>query len=313
MEGLLTRTWTHVLEGTLGDRLAMERRRRRKQGQRLLQRLRGGLWRFQGWVHPSWVARVPAAGVRLRLYRDSVFCRMIYCGGFEREELQFTGLYLQPGDIFVDLGAHIGLYTVLAARRVGPSGRVYAFEPSNGAFQRLVENLVLNGLQNVVARRQAFSDQEDLLELTVPGDGHDAWSSFGRPTAGADWRKEIVKTISLDDFVRRNNLKGRIALVKMDVEGWETRILKGGRWVLSQPNGPALIVELNEAASCAAGSSTGEICRSLTESGYRLFRYQAETRTLTPFPGPGGKREGNVIAFKDETAWAGRVAVSVKG
>ena len=50
----------------------------------------GAFGDLQGWVLPSWVSRVPAAGVRLRLYRDSVFCRMIYCGGFEREELQFT-------------------------------------------------------------------------------------------------------------------------------------------------------------------------------------------------------------------------------
>jgi FkbM family methyltransferase len=309
MESLITRTWTHVLEGTLGERLAMERRRRRKQVQRLFRRFRGRLWRLRGWVLPSWVARIPDAGVRLRLYRDSEFCRMIYCGGFEREELQFTGLYLRPGDIFVDLGAHIGLYTVLAAQRVGPPGRVYAFEPAAGAFQKLIENLVLNGLENVFPRRQALSDQEGLLELKVPGDGHDAWSSFGRPTAGVDWRTEIVKTISLDAFVWRNNLLGKIALIKMDVEGWESRILRGGRWVLSQPDGPALIVELNEAASRAAGSSTGEICRSLGEAGYRLFRYQVETQALVPFPGPAGKREGNVIALKEGTARSGRVVV----
>ena len=112
---------------------------------------------------------------------------------------------------------------------------------------------------------------------------------FGRPTAGADWRTEIVETISLDAFVWRENLLGKIALIKMDVEGWEGRILQGGHWVLSQPDGPALIVELNEAASRSAGSSTGEICRSLTGLGYRLFRYRAETRTLAPFPGPEGK------------------------
>jgi FkbM family methyltransferase len=301
MESLSTRVWAHVLEGTLGERLAVERRRRRIQRQRLVRRLRGISWDLQGWARPSWISRVPAAGVRLRLYRDSVFCRMIYCGGFEREELQFTHLYLRPEDIFLDLGAHMGLYTVLAAQRVGPSGRVYAFEPSVGAFQKLVGNLGLNALKNVIPRQQALSDQEGLGELKVPTDGHDAWSSFGRPTAGSNWKTEIVATTCLDAFVWRENLLGKIALVKMDVEGWEGRILQGGRWVLSQPDGPALIVELNEAASRSAGSSVEQICRSLTALGYRLFRCQAETPTLVPFPGPGGRMEGNVIALKDES------------
>src|SRR5579871_3144648 len=84
------------------------------------------------------------AGVQLRVYPDSELCRLIYLGGYESIERDFVSRYLRPGDVFVDVGANVGLYTVLASKMVGDTGSVHSFEPCSKTFRRLEENVRLN-------------------------------------------------------------------------------------------------------------------------------------------------------------------------
>ena len=74
-------------------------------------------------------------GLKIRLYGDSELCRLIYLGNFEATERAFLNHFLRPGDVFVDVGANIGLFTLIAAARVGPAGRVVAFEPHASDIQ----------------------------------------------------------------------------------------------------------------------------------------------------------------------------------
>src|SRR5262249_39728633 len=69
--------------------------------------------------------------VKMRLYGDSELCRLIYCRHFEATERAFLNRFLRPGDVFVDVGANIGLFTLIAAACVLPAGRVVAFEPTS--------------------------------------------------------------------------------------------------------------------------------------------------------------------------------------
>src|SRR5262249_20876384 len=105
-------------------------------------------------------------GVKMRLYADSELCRLIYCCNFEETERAFLNRFLRPGDIFIDVGANIGLYTLIAAARVGPSGRVVALEPTTTTFARLMDNVQLNKFSNVNCVNLALSDWSGHLDLT---------------------------------------------------------------------------------------------------------------------------------------------------
>ena len=108
---------------------------------RLPDRLNSWWQRKHDWRERRWAAVARQQGtfvtklqpnLRIRLYGDSELCRLIYCRNFEVAEREFVNRFLRPGDVFVDVGANIGLFTLIAASRVGPTGRVIAFEPSLG-------------------------------------------------------------------------------------------------------------------------------------------------------------------------------------
>ena len=104
-------------------------------------------------------------GLKIRLHGDSELCHLIYCRHFEAHEREFLNRFLRPGDVFVDVGANIGLFTLIAAERVGPGGKVLAFEPTAKTFGRLVDNVQLNKLSNVECFKLALSDSQGHLQL----------------------------------------------------------------------------------------------------------------------------------------------------
>src|SRR6266496_451229 len=155
---------------------------------RLPDRLKFYWWqRKHDWRERRWAAVARQRGafvtklqpnLRIRLYGDSELCRLIYCRNFEVTEREFVNRFLRPGDVFVDVGANIGLFTLIAASRVGPTGKVIAFEPTSETYERLVGNVRLNRLRNVDCVRSALSDHSGELDLVRSVDGFDAWNSF---------------------------------------------------------------------------------------------------------------------------------------
>jgi hypothetical protein len=115
---------------------------------------------------------LPFHGTRLRCYADShsASAALYFSGLPDYREMQFIRRYLRPGDCFVDVGANIGVYSLLAASIVGPGGMVHAFEPMKRTFERLVENVAMNALRHVQCHRLALSDAAGVVRLTEPGD-----------------------------------------------------------------------------------------------------------------------------------------------
>ena len=83
-------------------------------------------------------------GEKIWLYPDSKLSQSILCGNFEGTECTFLRRFLRSGDVFVDIGANIGLHTIIASSCVGPKGHIYAFEPSEQTFSRLKSNIATN-------------------------------------------------------------------------------------------------------------------------------------------------------------------------
>lgn len=280
-----TRLLRHVREGTLFRRIAWGVSHRldriRTEGRRDASEKRKHAWESLAESDGEICAQV-GGGAKLKLTYGNKLAEMIYLQDFERSERMFLQRYLQVGDVFVDVGANIGLFTVIAGRCVGPEGAVIAFEPAVGPRACLFQNVKLNCLKNVIIEEYALSDTEDSMIMFVPHDGHDAWGSLGAPIEGADVRTESVLGTTWDGYVRIHFPRRQVAMMKIDVEGWELRVLMGGKEFFSSPTSPLLQVEFTDAAAASAGASCAALYDKLVEFGYAVCHFDTTRNALVP-------------------------------
>src|SRR5262245_8760310 len=279
----------HLRRYTLRERLQWRWRK-------LVRRVRLAWWRSQ--KDKRQVQAKIQAGVRMRLYTDCHLSQLIYCNDYETSEREFLKYALKPGDIFVDVGANIGLFTVLAARYVGAGGAVYAFEPCAKTYQRLLANVELNGLTNVSCHQAALSDLSGRRDMKVSLDGFDACNSFSQPVFGELFGSELVDSITWDEFADEHFLTGRVAMMKIDVEGWETYVVEGGARTLGREDAPILQIEFNDQSALPAGVSGRKLYDALEALGYKMFSYDPRERTLIPEPPRDSYPWMNLIAAK---------------
>ncbi len=241
-------------------------------------------------------------GVRLLLPYDSTLGELIHAGYFEIEERHFFNAYLRPGDVFADIGANLGLYSVLGGKLVGSSGCGYAFEPFHKSHQRLQANLELNNLRNVKTHHMALSSEPGETVLHVVGDGRDAWNTLGQPPEGTVSRQEKVAVNTWDAFVTGDETAREVRLMKVDVEGWERHVFQGATQTLSRSDAPVLIVELSDAAAAQAGGTAADTAQLLADFGYSFYSYDRADRSLTPHAIRDSYDSQNLIAAKDSEA-----------
>jgi FkbM family methyltransferase len=204
------------------------------------------------------IARFPG-GFRLRLDLRESLQRDFLFGLYDQRELGLVREHLGNGD-FVDVGAHVGLYTVAAALH-GP-GRVLAFEPNPSAREQLGENLALNECTNVLIVPKAVGDAPGAALLHVPTTPDPSFSSLagGRFAEGEPIDVEVT---TVDAEVEATGLAPSV--VKIDVEGGELAVVAGMRRTLERHR-PVLLVEVNEAS---ARELAGKLDRY---SGFRVGR-----------------------------------------
>lgn len=208
--------------------------------------------------------------VNIFLYKDSVLSRNIY-NGFEQEEIKYLISVLKEGDIFLDIGSNIGLFSLLISERVGDTGKVLSYEPSPSTFLRLKENIVLNNFNNIEARNLGLSNQTGKLILHTSQNGYDAWNSFA-PSEDDKLEKEILVPVSTLDKELENINLSQIKAVKIDVEGWEKHVLLGGEVFFKEFN-PIVMVEFTEQNTFNAGYSVHEIYDLLVLWGYQWYGF----------------------------------------
>ncbi len=291
MIGKIARFIDHIHSGTLLERIQGEWRERTKKRRQIRWNTRNGKREYVE-------ARIEH-GLRMRLHFDSELAHLIYCDDFETRERHFMNAFLRPGDVFVDVGANIGLFSLIAARRVGRSGAVYAIEPAQKTFRRLQDNVKLNDFLNVQCFQLALSDESGEFPFYTSEDGFDAWNSIAHPIAGKSFSKEYIQCVRWDHFARLHNLVGKVAMMKIDVEGWETRVLGGGYEALSREDAPILQIEFTEEAAASAGSSCKDLYHMLEGFGYSMFCYDLRTRKLVHDPLREKYPYVNLIAAKN--------------
>jgi len=163
---------------------------------------------------------------------------------YERE-LAYLEHLVSPGMVVVDAGANCGIYTMAAARLVGPSGRVLSFEPGSRAFALLKENIAINQFQNVRAYRAALCDKNGKAHLYHDERGQTSFS-LGYPKNGRAGFEEVT-TRTLDSVLEEEGA-GQVGLIKLDVEGAEELVLRGVEKLLVHSR-PKIILEMNAFAT----------------------------------------------------------------
>jgi FkbM family methyltransferase len=206
---------------------------------------------------------------------DHIQKELYYFGTYEPVEQAFFIRYLKTGMTVVDIGAHIGLYTLLAAKRIGQEGKVIAFEPVPGNFQRLKRNIELNGWKNVVLEQYALSQIDGEATILLPDYANSGVPSIGTFQNHGEWREALrVRTSTLDSYVAAHSIS-RVDLVKMDIQGAEIWALQGMQQVLSAREGcsPDVLCELHPGwLEEGFNSSPIEVKQLLHKCGYTMYR-----------------------------------------
>lgn len=220
------------------------------------------------------ILETEVVGIRARFYaRTPEELRILEsAGGAGGEERVLTELirFLKPGDVVLDIGANVGLYTVLLARSVGPEGLVIACEPGGRNFEHLSQNLDLNGLANVRLFRKALGNkpgQAKLYASTVIGNS--SLSGDGNDGAGA----EDVEVIEGDRLITSEMLPVPRA-VKIDVEGFEYAVLEGLQATLKNPRCQLVACEVHPSL-LPEGIEPTAIAELLQTCGFDRFQHHA--------------------------------------
>lgn len=184
-----------------------------------------------------------------------------FLGLHESHITDVIGNNIREGDVCIDVGANIGYFSMIMAKKAGPSGKVFAFEPVPQTFDALNANAMLAGIDglNIVANQAAIS--EEVGELALELKEHSTLNQVRRIQADSDLSTDRVKCLSLESFLLQQDLSRGIALLKIDVEGHEVSVLHGAMSVLKSGQVRQLIIEVTP------GEDAVQIDRLLAECG----------------------------------------------
>ena len=222
---------------------------------------------------------------------------LIY-NGFEETELNFVQRLLRPGMTVLDIGAHHGLYTLLASNCVGPRGRVIAFEPSPRECRRLAKHVRLNHCSNAEIEACALGKESGEADLFVVEGFRDWGNSLLPPAVPEPTRKVRVPIRRLDDLLAARGIK-QVDFIKLDAEGGELAVVEGARRLLQTAPRPAILAEVEDVRTRPWGYPAREIMQLLARWNFRWFAL-SEIGTLYPASPDEDSYDANFVALPDE-------------
>jgi len=252
-----------------------------------------------------------AAGVSLALTgrmlypSDDRVLRFLREGWFEYRELAMMSRLIRPGDCFVDIGAHCGLYSRLASRRLGMNGTVIAVEPNPALHPFLQANLDVErvlttqeltvGSVNIVGAAVAAESGEAVLHT-----GEAGWTAYSslQPTASVQFTHAVqVTTRRLESLVVATPPGGQV-IIKLDTEGLEFDIVQQAVPFLKTRDDIHLMIEFDENNQALGGHTTGELRKLLVSAGYGLAVFDPDSGVLLEHHSENSLWGANLIATK---------------
>jgi len=221
-------------------------------------------------------------GLRVVITPGEETSRALFVSG-EYEPVSMAALerFLSPGTVFLDVGANVGLYTLMGSRSVGPTGHVYSFEPSSRELAVLRRNVSISECPNVTVVPAAVADRMGTGTLHVAAGRHRGQNtlapSFGYPGVDEE-REEPVAIVCLDELYRVGDIR-RPDVIKIDAEGSELQVFQGAKALLREAM-PVVAFEVNDTLLRASGASPGAVADFLIALGYRLHRLDDDTGEL---------------------------------
>lgn len=253
------------------------------------------LWRFGAWQIRSRIAGSPLEvsfvdDTKLRLSPGQTGATgNLYAGLHEFEEMSFVLHFLRPDDMFVDVGANVGSYTVLAGGAVGAT--CVAFEPAPRAFDALQRNVTING----------FTSRAQLIQAAVGSMQGKVSFTSGRDTLNhVDLDAAEADSIDVDMTTLDTALNGLApTLMKIDVEGFEAQVLAGGAATLKNSGLLAVIVETN-GSGVRYSTSDSDLHDVMAAAGFSACTYEPFSRRLTPTGKPKAGANTLYVRYPDD-------------
>ena len=199
---------------------------------------------------------------------------------YESDALALMRRWFRPGGVFLDVGANVGYFTALAARRVGPAGRVFAVEPNPSAYARLRRMVDSNGLSHCTAERIGLSAAPGEVTLYVPPPSHHNDDATMVPVEG--WAPTPVPVRTLDECLDEWGVSA-VDLLKIDVEGHEPSVVRGAARSLAAGRIRAVLCEFNDYWLRRSGSSPLQLWQALSDAGF-VAAGAADPRRAPDFP-----------------------------
>lgn len=212
----------------------------------------------------------------------------IYVGLQEFEDMGFLLHFLNKEDLFVDIGANIGSYTVLAAGVC--KAYTISIEPISSTYRSLIQNIAINNLENLTEPYQlAIGENASVLEMTS---NRDTTNHIVEITDNIESDKILVNSNSLDNLINKRS----VSCLKIDVEGFENEVLAGAKHTLFQESLQAIIIEIN--GNCNRyGVSEDQIHNKLVQYNFQPYSYNPLNRQLTRLS--THRVEGNTLYIKN--------------
>lgn len=229
-----------------------------------------------------WTGTVKIDGMEMHVNPNDQWMTQVILktGAWEPTETAVLRDLLQPGDTFVDVGACFGYYTLIASKRVGPEGRVIAFEPDPENFAVLHHNVEANGCRNVVLVQKALSNKPGTLELHVTPRNKGASSFFESKDTRDGGTVVEVEAVTLDDYLAASG--DRPDLVKIDTEGAEGYILEGMRQTLHRLPKTRVVMEYYPYKLRTSGYEPAKVLAMLGEHGFTFQRIEERGGSVLP-------------------------------
>ena len=201
---------------------------------------------------------------------------------YEPDQTEIVKKYVHEGDIVIDVGAHVGYYTLLMAQLVGKNGKVYSFEPDPVNFQLLKKSVEINEFENVILIQKAVSDTNEKVKLFL-GDDDRAINRIYDAKLGDAKESIEVDSITLDEYFRENN--ELFNFIKIDSEGSEVKIINGMQELLSENRKLVMMTEFFPFLIKKSGNDPNQYLRLLEKAQFRLYNIldkEEKTGTINP-------------------------------
>jgi FkbM family methyltransferase len=225
----------------------------------------------------------------------------VYTGLHEFADMGYLLHALRSDELFIDVGANVGAYTILACAGIGARG--YAFEPVPSTYRRLLDNVRLNHLESKVkCLNQGVGTQTQLVEFTSDADTTNHVLAPGEHNANV----VHVEIVPLDEVLKSE----QPAMLKIDVEGYELAVLMGAEQTLKRPSLHSIVVELNGGGT-RYGNDESQILSLLSNHGFRSYAYDPFARSLLPISGKNFN-SGNTLFLRNESIIKERVRKAPK-